>query len=302
MKQNQIKTAVAAVALAMASMSAHALLLDTLGGQVSIDFNGFTTENPGCTGVIGTCESTWGVGKVSNINNAATLDPVWSPSLSGNNDYLAYMIYGIADKQYVATGSGFNVYNEGAASDPFGATADTNIHIAIWRKSTPFSFTYNTLNRTASDEYTGITDLATGATLWLDLILDPGIVADSGDGGYVESDATLFQQVSATTLAGLTGIGGGHFYASANGGSAMAKWDTNGFAHTPGGPSDFAGDYSIRPTNSVTQSDPFNNGFIGFVNDPIVANPLPEPGSMALVGLGLAGLGALRRRKAGQQQ
>jgi PEP-CTERM motif len=40
-----------------------------------------------------------------------------------------------------------------------------------------------------------------------------------------------------------------------------------------------------------------NNGVISSVTNTVVENPIPEPGSLALLGLGLAGLGFLRRRK-----
>lgn len=302
----KIKLAVAAT-MAAASVSAHALLLDSLSGPVNWKLTGVTSENAACLalGPGAGCETTWGVGQISGIDSPLfPFNTLWSPSLSGNNDYLAYIIYGIADAQFATGGAnGFNIYNVGATLDGASAAdplADGKIHMDVYRKATPFTFTPSTANRTAYNEFTGITDVG---SLYLDLVMDPGIVSNLGDGGFNEYLTTLFQNANATSLSGSI-QGTGQFYASVGTGtgSGNAKWDTNGYlvacdsVASPGcvdtARSDFSANFTLKPSG-ITD-------FPGLINDPINANALPEPGSLALLSGALLGLAGMRRRKSAQ--
>lgn len=299
----KLKTLAAAIALAASSMSANALLLDGIGGNVNFKMIGKTTENAGCLGLgAGAgCETTWGVGAINSIEDTSTLSTVWSPSMSGNNDYLAFMIYGIADAQYTSGGTyGTNIFNVGATaagqtaagqSGTFVTGADGLIHLDVYRKATPFAISNNLANRTAYDKFTSITDVG---TLYLDLTLDPGILAtDDGATAFNELLTSLLQNANSTSLSGSI-QGTGAFYASVKSGgtgTGDSKWDTNGFPLPGGGTADFSGNFTLKPNTG-------NANFPGLINDPINANAIPEPGSLALLAGALFGLAGLRRRMA----
>ncbi len=118
--------------------------------------------------------------------------------------------------------------------------------------------------------------------------------ANTGDGnlwlsalGHLFSGSTLTGTVNGgATISGLTGVG----LLDVIGGLAAANFDTN----TQQDGADLR--YSTSFTLLFPQNNPLNAAGTGnFFGDSI---GIPEPASLALVGLGLLGIGALRRRKA----
>ena len=58
------------------------------------------------------------------------------------------------------------------------------------------------------------------------------------------------------------------------------------------------GNYILEVTTTMLVDPPFTVGVTGPVMNPVLPFQVPEPGTLALFGLGLAGLGFARRRKA----
>ena len=289
----KLKHLITSLALGFAAVSASATPLDALTGNLNIKLTGLTTE---ANTAAGTNETTWGVGSISQI--LGTGGQVWNFG-SSDGTYLYYMIYGIADQNIVENSTGtFNIYNIGAT----GGVADGEIHLDIYRSNVNLleltsNFNASPAQRTGYDSFS----LFAGMEKYLEVVFSEGKqLVDVEGGTNADADETLATLVQTATSATLPAAGEGQFFGDVVGGTAAAQWDTNGqFGHDLDGKFTLSTNGAADGSGTCSPTEVANNTcFTGLINDPIRANKVPEPGSLALLGLGFAGLAGLRRRRA----
>lgn len=277
------KKLVVATSLAFAAIGASAGPLDSVTGNIKIKFTGLTTEK---VLTAGTDETTWGIGYINTLASTSG-GGAWAAGQGGQ--YLYYMMYGIADAKIVANGSNYTIYNTGAIG---AGGADGKIHLDIFRSNVDLSSIYpdylaDPTQRASFNSYS----LFAGMEKYLTLEFQDKVSVDDLSTTYDESTASLVQTALSDIL---PTTGTGNFFANVTGGTAKTQYDTNGdlFGY------DMHGKFDLSVNgNCSAAGNTAGTCFAGLIDDPVIGHKLPEPGSLALFGLALAGLAGVSRRK-----
>lgn len=204
-------------------------------------------------------EDTWGIGSVASIKTIPANNPVF---LRSGAQELTFMFYGFDDDRLTS---------------PDIFTGDTGIlstlgHIAVYLDTTPdFDGTLGTGGRIGTGAYSGATD----GLLALDL---------------VPVWLTPFGHTLSSNFDFLTNSGSGAMYLATTG---YGAWDSLYDTNTQLYGSDFSMTFTVRGNTDPTVGDWVVRGDAGGES-----NVIPEPTSMLLFGVGMVGLGAIRRKRA----
>lgn len=300
--------AVATLAIGASAFAAPAVTLNqlmNLSGGVEFDFSfadsGTVYKTPGSDGVfcssptdcdaasliqtaapgaytIGTNgEDTWGIINIKTITVklADNSEFAWKSGVaaSGNN-FLRGMVYGGVDQSvsYNSSTGEFTALGAGAKLDLYLFSTDMPNDGPL-TAATPYGPVLGSPGRTALDQYTDFTNGTGFAGLIASLTFD------------------TFTSKFSPLAPGFTSVQGGFGgYASATGATQMDAWlntDTFNFFTSDG---DFSG---TGTCSTSTPCDPWTETGQGVLKGYVI----PEPGSLALVGLGLIGLGRIRSRR-----
>ncbi len=203
-------------------------------------------------------EDTWGVGSIASITSVPSGTTFFARS---GSQELTLMFYGFDDDFL-------------SSPNPAGSTTilSNGGHVSVYLDTTPdFAGVLGTVGRTAFASYTG----ATEGLLVFDL---------------APSALTLFGHTLNSNFDFLTSSGSGAMYLNTTG---LGAWDSLYDTNTQLFGSDFSFTFTVRDNTSPTVGDWVVRGDGGGEG-----NVIPEPTSMVLLGIGLAGLARLRRRTA----
>jgi len=285
---------IAAAVVLASSMTAPAHAgVELVAGDLKITFNAYdagTINYPGtnsvhcttaaaCDAVPGIrpapngvgSEDTWGIFSVATITRLSNGANLYT---SGQNGlYLTGIFGGIVD-----------TFVEGysASSGQSTRALGTGGWLRMYENTANYDASLGPSYRSADgNSYTGITD----GELYLE--------AEFGAGVYFGlPQYTYLSEFGSNSYAGRS-----EGYLNVTGGREAAKFDTDMQFDPNGGSHDLYLQTTYRPTG-LNPNDPLSWTVVAAGQADANTRAVPEPGSLALLGLGFAGLAGLRRRKA----
>ena len=217
-------------------------------------------------------EDTWGIFSVALITNSSTGQeiPFFTRGVDG---YLTGMFGGLVDQSVDVIGSGRSASAFAYANDGW---------LNMYLNSQDYTPGLGPAGRTGEEEYTGITNVPGGK-----------LVLSADFAGTANAAAPGYSYFSQFTLGSIFGNGAG--YLDVTGGEWAAMFDQNSVKDALGANRDMTLKATFQQSpNSIEKG--WTVDATGDVQGAI--GEVPEPGSLALLGLGFAGLAGLRRRRA----
>ena len=285
MNMKKISGIVAGVALA-AGLSAPASAITLTAGDIKITINAFdagtvgygNTSGTKCTTIAGCdtaaaqpapnavgSEDTWGIFSVQSITRVSDGGLLWT---AGNGEFLTGIFGGIKDTYVEVNGQ----------ISPTTLALGTGGWLNMYKTGVNYDASNGPSGRIGEFGYDGITNV--NGTLALSAQFGQGALGGNPEYTYVSN------------FANNTISGNGQGYLDVTGGSMADMFDTNAQRDPNGN----LHDLFLKVTYGQTGRSAEYGWTVDATGD--VQGNVPEPGSLALLGLGFAGLAGLRRRRA----